>query len=240
MSDNIRCCFERCEKKYRLTRSQQGFIIDGMRDYMQPDEFGRYTICNIYYDTDDWQLIRTSIEKPVYKEKLRVRSYGIPDDDGKVFVELKKKYDGIVYKRRIITDPETARQLLDGGISGDNFGQIGREIEWFRSFYKTQPKLFVGYDRLAFAGVQQPDLRITFDTDLRWRSDRLDLRQGDCGRLFLPHDEVIMELKAPGACPMWLGRLLSEAEAFPVSFSKIGYCYKNNIANLKKGDFNCA
>ena len=159
MSDNIRCCFERCEKKYRLTRSQQSFIIDGMREYMQPDEFGRYTICNIYYDTDDWQLIRTSIEKPVYKEKLRVRSYGVPDDDGKVFVELKKKYDGIVYKRRIITDPETARQLLDGGISGDNFGQIGREIEWFRSFYKTQPKLFIGYDRLAFAGVQQPDLR---------------------------------------------------------------------------------
>lgn len=100
MTENIQCCFKRYEKKYRLTREQQRIILNGMREHMQADKFGQYTICNIYYDTDDWQLIRTSIEKPVYKEKLRVRSYGVPGDKGKVFVELKKKYDGVVYKRK--------------------------------------------------------------------------------------------------------------------------------------------
>ena len=94
MADKIQSCFERYEKKYMLTPDQQRFLLDGMRPYMQADDYGEYTICNVYYDTDDWQLVRASIEKPVYKEKLRVRSYGVPAADGSVFVELKKKYDG--------------------------------------------------------------------------------------------------------------------------------------------------
>lgn len=114
MAEGIQCCFERYERKYRLTKAQQRIILNGMRNHMKADNYGRYTICNIYYDTDDWRLVRASIEKPVYKEKLRVRSYGVQDDDGKVFVELKKKYDSVVYKRRIITAPETAKDFLDG------------------------------------------------------------------------------------------------------------------------------
>ena len=137
MAEGIQCCFERYERKYRLTKAQQRLILNGMRNHMKADNYGRYTICNIYYDTDDWRLVRASIEKPVYKEKLRVRSYGVQDDDGKVFVELKKKYDGVVYKRRITTAPETAKDFLDGEIPGSSFGQIGREIEWFQSFYSA-------------------------------------------------------------------------------------------------------
>ncbi len=235
MAEGIQRCFERYEKKYRLTKAQQRFILNSMRDHMQADKFGRYTICNIYYDTDDWQLVRTSIEKPVYKEKLRVRSYGVPDDDGRVFVELKKKYDGVVYKRRITAAPGTAKDFLDGEIPGASFGQIGREIEWFRSFYSAVPKIFIGYDRLAFAGIEQPELRITFDTDIRCRTTELDLRLGDHGAPVLPCDEVLMEIKLPGACPMWLSGLLSEAVAFPTSFSKIGFCYTNNILKPEKG-----
>ena len=94
----IQCCFERYEKKYCLTLSQQRFLLERMMPYMKKDEYGEYTICNIYYDTDDFRLIRASLEKPVYKEKLRVRSYGVPQADGRVFVELKKKFDGVVYK----------------------------------------------------------------------------------------------------------------------------------------------
>ncbi len=241
MTENIQCCFKRYEKKYRLTREQQRIILNGMREHMQADKFGQYTICNIYYDTDDWQLIRTSIEKPVYKEKLRVRSYGVPGDKDKVFVELKKKYDGVVYKRRITTAPGTANAFLSGDAVGGDFGQIGREIEWFQSFYETKPKVFIGYDRLAFAGTEQPELRITFDTDLRFRTDELDLRLGDHGALILPHDEVLMEIKIPGVCPLWLSELLSEAGAFPSSFSKIGCCYKNNILKPeKKEELSCA
>lgn len=245
MAESIQYCFERCEKKYRITRRQQEQIIQGMQKHMQPDKFGRYTVCSIYYDTDDWRLVRASIEKPVYKEKLRARSYGVPNDADKVFVELKKKYDGVVYKRRIITAPETARSLLEGKLHGESFGQIGREIDWFRAFYDVSPRVFVGYDRLAFAGLEQPLLRVTFDTDIRFRTDELDLRSGDHGRSILPRDETVMEIKLPGVCPLWLSGLLSDAGAFPTSFSKIGYCYKNGILGIgdtykEKEEFGCA
>lgn len=245
MAENIQCCFERYEKKYRITPEQQEKLLEGMREHMQADKFGRYTICNVYYDTDDWRLVRASIDKPVYKEKLRVRSYGVPTDGSKVFVELKKKYDGVVYKRRITTAPETAAGLLEGAIPGESFGQIGREISWFRSFYDVSPKVFIGYDRLAFAGVEQPELRVTFDTGLRFRTDELDLRRGDFGEPLLPQNEVLMEIKIPGVCPLWLSKLLSEAGAFPTSFSKIGHCYKNSILKMedvfeKKEELGCA
>lgn len=174
MAESVTSCFERYEKKYRITKAQQRCIIEKMKPYMQADKFGKYTICNIYYDTRDWRLIRSSIEKPAYKEKLRVRSYGTPDADGKVFVEVKKKYDGIVYKRRITMPARQTRQFLSGG-SAAGYGQIGREIGWLSSFYGAEPKVFIAYDRLAFAGTDDPELRITFDTDLRWRDTALEI-----------------------------------------------------------------
>ena len=225
----IQSCFERYEKKYCLTLSQQCFLLERMTPYMKKDAYGEYTICNIYYDTDDFRLIRASLEKPIYKEKLRVRSYGVPEEDGRVFVELKKKYDGVVYKRRITMPANEVDDFLSGG-HGDEYGQIGREIQYFQSFYRTVPKVFIGYDRLAFAGIDDPRLRITFDTDLRWRDTDADLRLGDRGApIALPGGEVLMEVKIPGACPLWLSRLLSEAGAFPTSFSKYGACYSGSI-----------
>ena len=225
---NVQSCFKRYEKKYRLTPAQQRMIIEGMREHMTADKHAAYTICNIYYDTADWSLIRTSLEKPVYKEKLRIRSYGTPTDGGKVFVELKKKYDGVVYKRRI-TAPAAGAEPFLAGAGGDAYGQIGREIQWFQSFHRTQPRVFIAYDRLAFAGKEDPELRITFDTNLRWRDTDLDLRCGDYGAPIDDADMVLMEIKIPGVCPLWLSRLLSEAEAYPTSFSKYGACYKNHI-----------
>ena len=225
---NVQSCFKRYEKKYRLTPAQQRMIIEGMREHMTADEHAAYTICNIYYDTADWSLIRTSLEKPVYKEKLRIRSYGTPTDGGKVFVELKKKYDGVVYKRRI-TAPAAGAEPFLAGVGGDAYGQIGREIQWFQSFHRAQPRVFIAYDRLAFAGKEEPELRITFDTNLRWRDTDLDLRCGDYGAPIDDADMVLMEIKIPGVCPLWLSRLLSEAEAYPTPFSKYGACYKNHI-----------
>lgn len=225
---NVQSCFKRYEKKYRLTPAQQRMIIEGMREHMTADEHAAYTICNIYYDTADWSLIRTSLEKPVYKEKLRIRSYGTPTDGGKVFVELKKKYDGVVYKRRI-TAPAAGAEPFLAGVGGDAYGQIGREIQWFQSFHRAQPRVFIAYDRLLFAGKEEPELRITFDTNLRWRDTDLDLRCGDYGAPIDDADMVLMEIKIPGVCPLWLSRLLSEAEAYPASFSKYGACYKNHI-----------
>ena len=231
MADQIQTCFERYEKKYMLTTAQQQFLLNEMGPRMERDRYGQYTICNIYYDTDDFRLIRASLEKPIYKEKLRVRSYGVPQEDGKVFVELKKKFDGVVYKRRITTGIQNVEPFLSGELPSENFGQIGREIGYFQSFYQTVPKVFIGYDRLAFAGIDDPQLRITFDTNLRWRDTDVNLRLGDHGApIALPCGDVLMEVKIPGTCPLWLSHLLSDAQAFPTSFSKYGACYRDELS----------
>lgn len=209
-----------------------------MAPYMKKDAYGAYTICNIYYDTEDWRLIRTSLEKPVYKEKLRVRSYGVPSGGDRVFVELKKKYDGVVYKRRVTMPAAQAAPFLDGALPEDAFGQIGREIAWFQRLYRARPRVFIAYDRLAFAGAEDPELRITFDTNLRWRDTQLDLRLGDHGAPIGDPDMILMEIKIPGVCPLWLSRLLSQAGVYPTSFSKYGACYQQHILN-KEGRF-CA
>ena len=224
----VQSCFKRVEKKYLLTGQQYTAMRRGMEKYVKPDAYSHYTICNVYYDTDDFRLIRTSLEKPVYKEKLRVRSYGVPTNADKVFVELKKKYDGVVYKRRITLGAAEANCYLRGGRLNRE-SQISREIDWFMKSYRPHPAAFIGYDREAYAGRDNPDLRITFDTNLRGRDWDVDLRKGDHGDLILPQDSILMELKIPGSAPMWLARLLSENEIFSTSFSKYGTYYKQLI-----------
>ena len=227
------CCFKRIEKKYPLTLEQYEQIKSGMRDYVKADQYSNYTISNLYYDTDDYNLIRTSLEKPIYKEKLRMRAYGTPGDHDNVFIELKKKYDGVVYKRRIILDADAAVKYIHNGEHPQNIniGQIGREIDYFMTSYQPSPKVMIAYDREAWQGLDNPDLRITFDTNLRWRDCDLDLRDGDWGLPILhPEDkQILMELKIPGAAPLWLARLLSETKTFSSSFSKYGTWYKNII-----------
>lgn len=264
MGQTIQCSFERYEKKYFLTPAKQEYLLQKMKPYLKEDLYSHYSICNLYYDTDNWQLIRTSIEKPVYKEKLRVRSYGIPKENEKVFIELKKKCDGIVYKRRITTEAVLSGSFLEnsflqnplqastfsndtssdgsfsagtfsaGTFSENSYGQIGREICWFQNQYHTKPKVFIGYDRLAFTGISDTDFRITFDTNMRWRDTDLNLCLGDDGQPLLSDDRILMEIKMPGACPLWLSRLLSEEKIFPVSFSKYGTCYQEHILKKQK------
>lgn len=234
MAERIQCSFERYEKKYLITPDQQARILSAARPYMKEDEYGRYSICNVYYDTDDFSLIRASLEKPVYKEKLRVRSYGVPADDDRVFVEIKKKCGGVVYKRRVVMMAMDAPGYLSGDAALSPGGQISREIDYFQSFHRTAPQVFIGYDRTAMGGIENEALRVTFDTNIRWRDSMLDLRSGDGGMLILPQDTVLMEIKIPGAMPLWLTRLLSSMSVFPTSFSKYGECYRNNILNRKE------
>ena len=224
----IQCSFKRYEKKYLLTREQYEAVRAGMDAYMTADAYSHYSICNVYYDTDDFSLIRTSLQKPMYKEKLRVRSYGVAQDGGKVFVELKKKYDGVVYKRRVVMGAADAVTYLQGQHPADE-SQIHHEIDWFMDTYRPVPKVFIAYDREAYAGRENPDLRITFDTNLRGRTERVDLRAGDDGAPILPDNQVLMEIKIPGAAPIWLARLLSENGIVSTSFSKYGAYYKKYI-----------
>lgn len=229
MAGKIQFCFKRYEKKYMLTPDQLTRMLAGIDGHMCADEFGHYTICNIYYDTDDFQLIRASLEKPVYKEKLRMRSYGVPSSRDEVFVELKKKYDSVVYKRRTAMKAADAVSYIHGGAVPEREDQICHEIDWFMRSYHPKPKVFIAYDRTAFAGAEDPELRVTFDTNLRWRDWDLDLRAGDGGEPLLSSDQILMEIKIPGTTPAWLAHLLSEIGAFPTSFSKYGTCYQQNI-----------
>ena len=236
MACKIQFCFKRYEKKYMLTPDQLPRMLAGISGHMRADEFGRYTICNIYYDTDDFRLIRASLEKPVYKEKLRMRSYGVPGSRDEVFVELKKKYDGVVYKRRTAMKAADAVSYIHDGAVPKREDQICHEIDWFMRSYHPKPKVFIAYDRTAFAGLDNPDLRLTFDTNLRWRDRDLDLRAGDYGEPLLVSGQTLMEIKIPGTTPVWLAHLLSEIGAFPTSFSKYGTCYQQNILSGRRAE----
>ena len=222
--------FERYEKKYLLDRDQYGALRALLGGRMREDAYGRYTICNLYYDTPDYRLIRASLEGPVYKEKLRLRSYGVPDGGSPVFLELKKKFMGVVYKRRAPLTLDGARAYLSSGERPGGKNQILDEIDWFLRFYRPEPRVFIGYDRVALSGVEDPELRMTFDTGLRWRDTALDLAGGDWGAPLSTGGRVLMELKIPEAVPLWLSHLLDRVEARPVSFSKYGACYRRHLA----------
>lgn len=230
MADNY--TFKRVEKKYLLTEEKYKELTRRLEPYMQMDEYGLHTICNIYYDTDQFDLIRTSIEKPPYKEKLRLRSYGIPEKDGKVFLEIKKKCKGVVYKRRISLTLEEAQNYLENEKPLPKDGQIEREIDYFVKFYKPKAKMYIAYDREAYFGKEDSSIRITFDKNIRSREEDLQLEQGDAGRLLLERGYRLMEIKISGAFPVWMAKILSELEIYPTSFSKYGNIYKKNREHL--------
>ena len=221
--------FKRVEKKYLLSEDTYQRFMSVAKDYIVPDEYHVSLVNSIYYDTEDFYLIRHSLEKPVYKEKLRVRSYGVPDKDGIAFVELKKKYNGIVYKRRVQTTPLSAEQWLSGSSSAPFVSQITKEIDWFLKMNSVSPKVFVSCDRVSWKGKDNPELRFTFDHKIRTRSTDLHLYNGSEGNDLLSDGQILMEIKIPNAAPLWLAHLLSDESVFPTSFSKYGTFYKNKI-----------
>lgn len=225
--------FERYEKKYMLGPELFQTVQKALEGYMQLDEYGLSTICSVYFDNDNFDLIRRSIDKPVYKEKLRLRCYGkTVGDDDKVFIEIKRKYNGVVFKRRISARYKPAREYLFEGGPCPQDSQIAREIDWFIDFYKPRPATLVCYDRLAYYGLEDHDFRVTFDLNVRCRSDRLTLHEGDDGTRIIPEGYAIMEIKTTGAIPLWLCRVLSENKIYPTSFSKYGTYYKMTHAGI--------
>ncbi len=224
-----RLSFKRYEKKYLLSAQQYARLFEQLQPYIEPDEFFQSTVCSLYYDTEDYRLIRHSIDAPIYKEKLRLRSYGVPGPDDTVFVELKKKYKGIVYKRRVAAGAQQAAAWLAGESGAPEDGQMQREIDWFLHENRPEPRVFIACERTAWRAKEQAELRITFDENLRWRGTDLDLCAGSEGEALTAPGQVLMEIKIPGAAPLWLARLLSDDALFPTGFSKYGTAYKNHI-----------
>ena len=219
--------FKRSELKYVLTSMQYGKIVREIKNRLNPDEYGKSTIQSLYYDTDTFLLIRNSLEKPDYKEKLRARSYGLCKNDEEIFFELKKKYEKVVYKRRVRVTERHANELLNGKEQPQS--QVEKEIVAFsKRFCGLSPKMLLLYDREAYYGG---DLRITFDHDARYRTQNLNLHTSTEGKRILPNGEVIMEIKASGGYPLWLVEILNEEKIFKTSFSKYGTAY---LIELKK------
>lgn len=230
----IQNVFKRYEVKYILTRKQYLELRTLMTDYMKGDEFGRSTICNLYYDTPDFLLIRRSLEKPLYKEKLRLRSYGVATKDSTTFAEIKKKMKGIVYKRRISLKEPVAMSFLSGGPDPlDN--QISHEISYFLKRYPNlQPRVFLSYNREAFYGIEDDNFRMTFDDNILWRDYDLSLTKGVYGHSILQNGEVLAEIKTIGAFPLWLVHFLSKNQIRKVSFSKYGRTYQQIYKSMKE------
>ena len=225
--------FKRAEVKYMLTKEQQGIIKEAMQEHMIPDIHGRNVTCSLYFDTPDFLLIRRSMEHPMYKEKLRLRSYGVAEPDTTVFVELKKKYDSIVYKRRIaMTEEESERFLLHHEQVKDT--QISREIAYCMERYPgLAPAVMLSYQREAFYAKDDHEFRMTFDDTILWRDHHLSLKDGIFGEPILPDDRVLLEVKTGGAIPMWLVKVLSENHIYKTSFSKYGTAYRTIFQRME-------
>ena len=223
--DSYQAIFKRKEIKYLLTDAQLEAFRVSMEQHMEPDAFPHSSISNLYYDTPDFRMIRRSLEKPLYKEKLRLRSYATPEDNSQTFLEIKKKALGVVYKRRESLPYGQAIDYLGGSISGGE-GQIFQELDWLLFSYGTlAPAMFVSYERDSFRGIEDPALRMTLDRDILWRARGLDLRLGAWGEPLLDPGQTLMEIKISNAMPLWLSAALSENGIFPVSYSKYGRAY---------------
>jgi hypothetical protein len=222
--------FRRVEQKYLLSPIQYREFLAVLGEFVHADAYGLTKIYSLYYDTDDFALARRSMDKSGYKEKLRVRSYGIPRTGDRIYCELKKKLKGVTYKRRLslIFKDVDSRPDLD---KDEDRNPFYHELQWFIRRYNPKPKLMFSYDRQAFCGGDNEDLRITFDANICWKAVELDpsgagglSQSGASGCLDTPG--YMMELKTNGSIPFLLCRRLAELKIFPVSFSKYREAYR--------------
>lgn len=229
---NAKLTFERYELKYLLNPAQFRAVLHALEGPMHPDCYGEVTIRNIYFDTADYRLIRRSLEKPAYKEKLRLRSYRPAQGGDAIFVELKKKYRDVVYKRRLALPHDAVLSAFDRGMPLPGDCQIGREIDYFRSYYAPlRPAVLLTYTRQAYEPVDGSDLRATFDREICYRTDHIALHGSLPGRALLPAGATLMELKTSQGIPLWMTHLLTQQGIHKTSFSKYGTAY----ADLQTG-----
>lgn len=244
--ENYQAVFKRKEIKYLLSSEERNALLPILEAHMEPDVFAHSSISNLYYDTPDFRMVRRSLEKPMYKEKLRLRSYGTPENTSTVFPEIKKKAMGIVYKRRISlpyqeavsflsgqqiastdTCDGTTQQIASTDMCDGTTRQILHELGWMLASYENlSPRMFLSYERDSYKGISDPSLRLTLDQDILFRTDRLDLQEGAFGEAILLPDQTLMEVKISNAAPLWLAQALSEIGIFPVPFSKYGRAYE--------------
>ena len=223
---------QRVEFKYILTKEQTEYLKEQLIGHMEIDKFGLTSIASLYYDTPDYRLIRTSIEKPKYKEKIRLRSYGLATNNSPVYLELKRKVNGLVYKRRIKTTINIISGFFENKEPLGVNSQIAKEITFFRDYYKNlQPSCLIIYDRVAYF-EPNGNLRLTLDSNPRFRFDNLNLTSSLDGISILPSGNTILEIKVQGAMPLWLSHILDKGNIRKGSISKYGEAYKQKSQHV--------
>lgn len=226
--------FQRMEKKTTLPTALARDFRARIASRMLPDDNcpdgEPYTVCNLYYDADDDRVIRRSVELPYYKEKLRLRSYGVPTPDSAVFLELKKKQDGVGTKRRAKLTLREAEAFLEEGSFPAGLSyideQVLREVTYYRSHKPVAPRVYISYRRAAFHDREDPSFRVTFDTDLLSRRHDLRLDAGRYGDPLLTPGTTLLEVKFRGAVPFWFARAMSDFGLSFHTFSKVGTDFK--------------
>lgn len=222
--------FKRREMKFLLDEERYEKIRQAVSEFMTEDEFGLHTIMNIYLDNRNNDLIRSSLGKPIYKEKVRLRCYGTKaEDDSEAFLEIKKKYRGLTYKRRFEGKYKELHDYITDGIKPETRGQVFEELDYLIGRMSLKPKIVICYDREAFYGNDDREFRVTFDGAIRYRRNDLDLRSGDSGAYLMTQPFRVMEVKSVGAIPMQLVRVLSEMKVYHGSFSKYGSIYSSEV-----------
>lgn len=218
--------FRRVEIKYMLSSDQCQALLELIQPNIVRDRYFASTNCSIYFDTDNKDLVIHSMEKPLYKEKLRLRSYNVPTMDDTVFIEIKRKFSGVGAKRRIAVKLKDFYQYLETGELTSTSPQIKSEIDYCINFYHLKPKLFLAYDRNSYCGKADNAFRLTFDRNIRSRETDLRLENGDAGAPFFDDDTIIMETKTLDAYPLWFSQALAQLKIYPASFSKYGKVYQ--------------
>lgn len=225
--------FRRVEKKYIMTREQYLAIKEMLSEKMIEDSHGKSTICNLYFDTNEYELIRHSITKPIYKDKVRLRSYNLPTLDSKVYLEIKRKYEGVVSKRRIEMTLNDYYNFEEANDLYEN-KQILNELNYYFQFYKLKATMFLSYFRRAFYAKDNMGFRVTFDSNIIARNYDLKIENGIYGDYILDKDKYIMEIKILDAIPLWFVKILDQFNISPCGFSKYGEAYTKLILKENK------
>ncbi len=255
--------FERKEMKYRLCATQLESLISAFETRLLPDERGITLVRSLYFDTPAHDLIARSMESPLYKEKLRLRVYGQASEPGTpAFLEIKKKFKGIVYKRRVLVSIGAAHLIIEGASLSEALAahplndealaaealtphreQIAREIAFFIQRHDARrPSILTQCERQAFTS-SDGDLRVTIDRNLSYKANPQSIADTHFAIPLIPQTEAVMELKCTHALPLWLAGELSAVCAYKQSFSKCGTAYGHSVSEqaqnalpaLKKG-----
>ena len=222
--------FRRVEKKYIINKEQYEKLLPRLKEYMNDDQYGKSTICNLYFDSEQYDLIRHSITKPYFKEKVRLRSYNTPNKDSKVYLEIKRKCNKVVGKRRIEMTLNDFKKYLNNPKDLEHSNkQIKKELDYCFKFYNLKPSMYLSYERVAYYQKDNMDFRVTFDNNILARNYEFDLDKGSYGKSILKKGYYIMEVKTLGAIPLWFVNLINEIGIKPGNFSKYGEAYEQLI-----------